>query len=183
MSELDRAKDIEGDGSESGNLFTRFIEWFREVAWEYDSREPSIRATDLHNYTRLASWAMLALIAWRLVMLFLAVVAGVQPMPEFALEANEDGIRTAMLYVVGGVILVPFGLFLTWVFLKFLWNLSLSIVRGPMARILHPVAIPIVGLIWLQVLFFLQHWLSLLFWDSYYSTRHILELAAKFSSG
>jgi hypothetical protein len=183
MSESNRSEEIEAEGSEGGNLFTDLVEWFKEVAWEYDSREPTIRATDFHNYTRLVSWVMLAIIGWRLIVLFLAVVADVQPIHEFALEANEDGIRTAMLYVVGGVILIPFGLFLSWVFLKFLWNVSLSIVRSPMARILHPIAIPIVGIVWLQILFVLRGYLAVMFWASYYSIRHTLELASKFAGG
>ena len=54
----------------------------------------------------------MAWVAWRLGVLALRVVADVHPMPEFALQADEDGIRTALLYVVGGVILIPFSLFI-----------------------------------------------------------------------
>ena len=67
--------------------------------------------------------------------------------------------------------------------LKWVWNLSLDLVRNRMSRIVQPLALPIVGLVWLQLLFLQRRSLSVQFWDSYYSIRHTLELAAAFSAG
>jgi hypothetical protein len=181
MSEVERP-----DGNAApleGGLYSRLRTWFQDICWEFDSQDRSIRASEFHQRVRIVAWVALALILWRLGVLMLRVVLDVHPMPEFALQADEDGIRTALLYVVGGVILVPFGLFIAWVLLKWLWNLSLDLVRNRMARILQPLAVPIVGLIWLQLLFLQRRTLSALFWDAYYSIGHTLDLADKFSMG
>jgi len=170
-----------GPDDEPQGALRRAAAWWRAICWEFDDREPSIRSLELHQRLRVVAWVALALLLWRLVILLLRVVMDVQPVPEFALQADEDGIRTALLYVVGGVILVPFGLFLVWVLLRWIWNLALDLVQGLMPRLARPLALPIVSVVWLQVLFLLRGGLSMIFWDAYYSARHTLELAAKFS--
>lgn len=159
------------------------VAWSREVAWEFDSREPSIRASQVHQVVRIVGWLLVALALARLAWLGWLIMADVQPPPADRLAADEDGIRTALFQVLGGVILVPAGLFLLWAAGRFLWNLSLDAVRRRSARILHPAVTGVVALSWSQLLMWSQGSLAVAVWGFLNAVQHKLELASKFSMG
>ena len=47
MSEAERPdEDAAADGS---NLYTRAVDWFKEVCWEFDSQDRSIRSSEFHQ--------------------------------------------------------------------------------------------------------------------------------------